>query len=150
MISFDTNIVFAAVNADSPLHDRAFAFIDSLSTRTDVIVSEIVLLELFVLLRNPAVVSKPLNAKEAGKLCDTFRQNPRWQCVSLPPEGRRFHDALWALLSGQEFARRRAYDIRLALSLIDQSATDFATVNLKDFSGIGFKRVWNPLGASPE
>ena len=68
-----------------------------------------------------------------------------WQCVGLPPENRRFHDAFWKTLASQEFARRRAYDIRLASSPIDQGATEFATVNLKDFKDLGFARLWNPL-----
>jgi hypothetical protein len=46
-----------------------------------------------------------------------------------------------------DFARRRAYDWRAALLLIQQGVTDFATVNEKDFRDCGFKRVWNPLAA---
>ena len=45
------------------------------------------------------------------------------------------------------FARRRAYDWRAALLLIQQGVTEFATVNEKDFRDCGFKRVWNPLAA---
>jgi hypothetical protein len=43
------------------------------------------------------------------------------------------------------FARRRAYDWRAALLLIQQGVTEFATVNEKDFRDCGFQRVWNPL-----
>jgi hypothetical protein len=46
-----------------------------------------------------------------------------------------------------DFARRRAYDWRAALLLIQQGITDFATVNEKDFRNCGFRRVWNPLAA---
>lgn len=145
MIAFDTNIAFAAINTDLSQHNHAKAFIDSLATRTDVIVSELMLLELFVLLRNPVVSVKPLSAKVAASVCESFRLNLNWQCVGLPPENRRFHDAFWKTLASQEFARRRAYDIRLASSLIDQGATEFATVNLKDFKDLGFARVWSPL-----
>jgi hypothetical protein len=42
-------------------------------------------------------------------------------------------------------ARRRAYDWRAALSMLRQGVTEFATVNVKDFEGFGFARVWNPL-----
>lgn len=41
--------------------------------------------------------------------------------------------------------RRRAYDWRAALLLIQQCVTEFATVNEKDFRDCGFRRVWNPL-----
>jgi hypothetical protein len=45
----------------------------------------------------------------------------------------------------KNFARRRAYDWRAALSMLRQGVTEFATVNVKDFEGLGFSRVWNPL-----
>jgi hypothetical protein len=63
----------------------------------------------------------------------------------LPPENRAFHDAFWPKLAHEAFARRRAFDWRTALSLVNQGVTEFATVNLKDFAGLGFTRVWNPL-----
>jgi hypothetical protein len=44
-----------------------------------------------------------------------------------------------------DFARRRAYDWRAALLLIQQGVTEFATVNEKDFRDCGFQRVWNQL-----
>jgi hypothetical protein len=34
-----------------------------------------------------------------------------------------------------------------ALTLTAQGVDDFATVNVKDFTGLGFRRVWNPLAA---
>ena len=46
-----------------------------------------------------------------------------------------------------DLARRRAYDWRAALLLIQQGVTEFATVNEKDFRNCGFQRVWNPLAA---
>ena len=42
-------------------------------------------------------------------------------------------------------ARRRAYDWRAVLLLIQQGVTEFATVNEKNFRDCGFQRVWNPL-----
>jgi len=29
--------------------------------------------------------------------------------------------------------------------MTSQGVTEFATVNTKDFEGLGFRRVWNPL-----
>ena len=54
-------------------------------------------------------------------------------------------DELWSRLREPGLARRRAYDLRLALTLRRYGVTDFATVNVKDFEGLGFQRVWNPL-----
>ena len=44
---------------------------------------------------------------------------------------------------------RRIFDIRLALTLLHFGVTDFATTNLKDFEGLGFERIWNPLEERP-
>ena len=48
----------------------------------------------------------------------------------------------------KDFAFRRLYDARSALTLVTQGVTEFATVNVKDFVGLGFQRVWNPLETS--
>jgi hypothetical protein len=145
MISIDTNILFAAVDADHALHSRAVTFIDSLHDRDDVAISEFMLLELYSLLRNPVVLTKPLSASAAVDVCEAFRQHPNWQLIGFPPDSRSFHDGFWPRLRGKEFARRRAFDWRAGLSLIQQGVTEFATVNVKDFQGFGFTRVWDPL-----
>jgi uncharacterized protein len=145
VISLDTNLLFAALNRDVDHHAQAYAFLDSLAQRSDVVISELVLLELYVLLRNPVVNQLPLGAEQASALCHGLRRNPNWQVVSLPAESRRFHDALWKQLAQDTMPRRRAFDLRLALSLIDAGVREFATINLKDFADTGFARVWNPL-----
>lgn len=145
MISLDTNILLPAVETTNPDHPRAAAFLGSLRSESDVAVSELVLIELYGLLRNPVVLLEPVSAREAAAVCESFRLHPRWQLLGLPPDGRAFHDALWSNLRDPRTPRRRIYDLRLGMSLVAQGITDFATVNVKDFQGIGFKRVWNPL-----
>jgi toxin-antitoxin system PIN domain toxin len=145
VISFDTNILLPAVESANPSHEMAVAFLESLQDRDDVAVSEFVLLELYGLLRNPAVLGKPLSAAKAATVCEAFRNHPRWQLIGFPADSRAFHDAFWPRLREPAFARRRAYDWRLALALLRQGVTEFATVNVKDFEGLGFARVWNPL-----
>lgn len=145
MISVDTNILFPAVDEDQPLHAKAAAFLESLQSREDVAISELILLELYELLRNPAVLTKPLSATAAVDVCEAFRQHPRWQILVFPPDSSHFHDTLWPRLRNETMARRRAYDWRAALTLTQQGVTEFTTVNEKDFQGFGFARVWNPL-----
>lgn len=145
MIAIDTNILFPAVDADQPLHATAAAFLVSLQTRGDVVISELVLLELYNLLRNAAVMQRPLSPSAAVDVCESFRRHPHWQLIGFPPDSRTFHDAYWPKLRGRDFARRRAFDWRIALSLLQQGVTEFATVNVKDFDGFGFTRVWNPI-----
>jgi uncharacterized protein len=148
MLSVATTVLFAALSSGAAHHAPAYAFLQSLTQRRDVVISELVLLELYVLLRNAVVNPQPLGAFEASRVCDAFRQNPYWQVVGLPPETRPFHDKLWLKLAQADTPRRRAFDLRLALSLLDAGADEFATVNLKDFADSGFKRVWNPLASS--
>lgn len=145
MISIDTNILFPAVDADQPLHAPAAEFLESLHVRRDVVISELVLLELYNLLRNAAVMQRPLSASTAVDVCESFRRHPHWQLIGLPPDSRQFHDAYWPKLRSRDFARRRAFDWRIALSLLQQGVTEFATVNVKDFNEFGFARVWNPM-----
>lgn len=145
MISIDTNILLPAVETGNSHHAAAAAFLESLQDREDVVISELILLELYGLIRNPAVLAKPLSADTAVDVCESFRQHPRWQVVGFPPDSRQFHDIFWPRLRAKDFARRRAFDWRAALSLRQQGVTEFATVNEKDFRGFGFVRVWNPL-----
>jgi toxin-antitoxin system PIN domain toxin len=147
MISLDTNILLPAVVADNPQHEKAAAFIESLHDNAEVAISEFILLELYSLLRNAAVLPRPLTAEQASDVCEAFRQHPRWQLIGFPPDSRTFHDLFWPRLREKSLARRRAYDWRTALSMLRQGVTEFATVNVKDFEGFGFARVWNPLTA---
>ena len=145
MISIDTNFLLPAVETGNAQHAPAAAFLESLQDREDVVISELILLELYSLLRNPAVLAKPLSANNAVDVCESFRQHPLWQVVGFPPDSRRFHDTFWPRLRAKDFARRRAFDWRAALTLLQQGVTEFATVNEKDFRGFGFAKVWNPL-----
>jgi len=57
-------------------------------------------------------------------------------------------DGVWDQAGRSAFAFRRIIDIRLASTLMHHGVTEFATANTKDFSRLGFARVWNPLLAS--
>ena len=52
---------------------------------------------------------------------------------------------VWHWAAKRMFATRRIIDVRLALTLRHHRVTEFATANVKDFAGLGFARVWNPL-----
>jgi toxin-antitoxin system PIN domain toxin len=145
MLSIDTNILLHALNEDSPNHRAALAWITSLQRVEDVAISEFILAELYSLLRNPAVLKRPLTAGEAAEVIQTYRTHPRWRLIGFPSESRSPHDTLWNKATARTFAFRRLYDTRTALTMIAQGVTEFATANVKDFEGVGFRRVWNPL-----
>jgi predicted nucleic acid-binding protein len=115
-----------------------------------VVVSEFVLVELYRLLRNAAVVSRPLSAPEAAAVVARWRAHPSWRVVG-EPEGASIYQPLWQIAGRAGFASRRIFDVRLALSLQAAGVREFATANVRDFADLGFERVWNPLeeGAFP-
>ena len=141
MISFDTNIAVHAANSASPDHAAAVSFLHSLGPRTDVVICELVLVELYLKLRNEKIFARPLSAEQAAKVCQAYRSNGAWKLVNSAP----IMDDVWREAAKKQFPFRRIIDLRLGLTLRHYGVTDFATANLKDFQGLGFTRVWNPL-----
>lgn len=144
MISCDTNILFAACDADSPRHAVARAFLLEHGANPAFVLAEQVLMELYVLLRNPAVSHPPLDGAKATGIIRAFRTNPQWRLVDVPADGSVMED-VWRFVARAGFAYRRIFDVRLALTLRHHGVTEFATANLRDFDGLGFARVWDPL-----
>lgn len=145
MFSIDTNLLLHAFNEDSPSHAAADAWLTPLHDSEDGAISEFILAELYGLLRNPAVIKHPLSADEAVEIIQIYRCHPRWRVIGFPIESRPLHDALWQKARRKDFAFRRLYDARAALTMMAQGVTEFATINVKDYEGLGFRRVWNPL-----
>lgn len=146
MISIDTNIFLYAQNLDCREHLAAYDFVLECSNRNDVVVCELVLVELYVLLRNPLVLKNPLSSTQAVEICKAFRQNPKWRLVENAP----VMEAVWGKANRPGFPRRRIFDIRLALTLKHHGVTDLATGNIKDFQDLGLHRVWNPVFENPK
>jgi len=145
MLSIDANLLLYALNSASPWHDESRAWLTSIQGEEEVAISELILTELYGLLRNPAVLKHPLPANAAVEVIQTFRAHPRWRLIGFPTESRPLHEALWQKARANGFAFRNIYDTRSALTMTAQGVTEFATVNVKDFEGLGFRKVWNPL-----
>ncbi|TDU66063.1 toxin-antitoxin system PIN domain toxin [Prosthecobacter fusiformis] len=143
MLSFDTNLAVHAANSASPFHAKAADFIKSLVTRKDVAICELVLVELYLKLRNEKIFSRPLSAEKAAAVCQSYRKNRAWLLIESAP----VMDDVWQQAAGSQFAFRRIIDLRLALTLRHHGVTEFATANEKDFQNLGFSRIWNPLTA---
>lgn len=69
MIGIDTNILIYARVADAPLHARAVSFLGSLHDDPGVVIAELVLVEFYMALRNPAILTPPLDAPAAAAEC---------------------------------------------------------------------------------
>lgn len=141
MISIDTNLLLYAQNQDCQEHEAAVAFLSDCARRDDVAICELVLVELYQLLRNQAVLDRPLGAADAAEVCKGFRSNPRWALIENAP----VMDKVWAVASRPRVARRRLFDARLAFTLRHHGVRELATRNVKDFDGFGFERVWDPI-----
>jgi len=145
MLSLDANLLIYAFNTACPEHERASGYLNGLVANDEIAISEFILCELYVLLRNPAILRDPLSPSEATEVVCSYRRHPRWQIVGYPPNSQILHDELWAMTASRTFARRGIFDARTAIALRAFGVRDFATANVKDFQGLGFRKVWNPL-----
>jgi toxin-antitoxin system PIN domain toxin len=145
MISIDTNVLLYSLNPNSIWHEAAVDFLrQNLGVQSvRIAITDYVLVELYVLLRNPAVMAKPLSAQGARDLVTAYWDAPNVSRI----ENANVMDEVWKLAGGMDFARRRIFDARLALTLRHGGVTHFATTNVKDFEGWGFEKVWNPLAS---
>jgi len=141
VISFDTNIVVHAANADSTDSPQARAFLEEVGQRKDVVICELMLVEVFLKLCNQKIFPNPLSSSESWDFCDRLRRNRNWRVVESAP----VMDEVWKLSRQKLFPFRRIIDLRLGLTLRHFRVEEFATTNGKDFQSIGFRRVWNPL-----
>ena len=143
MISADTNIFVHAADPNSPRHRAARAFFETLAHGgEEFVLCELVLVELYMLLRNPAVFSKPYSALESAAYCLALKQNPSWRCIDYDPS---VSASLWDYAKRTKSGYRHIIDARLAFTLQHHGVRRFATVNQKDFKNFGFLEVWNPL-----
>jgi len=143
MISADTNLLIHAADPDSPHHLRSRAFFTGLQDRDEeFVLCELVLVELYMQLRNPAIFVKPYSAREAAAYCHALKQNPAWRCVDYDPL---VAEQLWTWATNTKAGFRQIIDARLAITLRHHGVTAFATANQKHFNGFGFTKVWNPL-----
>jgi toxin-antitoxin system PIN domain toxin len=141
MIAFDTNILLPALVTRHPKHSEARTFIEK-HQHPKVCLCELVLVETYVLLRNPAISPCPLTAPEAATIIRRLRTHPNWRLIDYP--GGLMHP-IWACAFQPNFSRRRIFDARLAQTLRHHGVTEFATDNVKDFQDFGFTRVWSPF-----
>lgn len=142
ILSADTNLFLYAANPVSPYHDAARRFFEKeVSTGQRFLLCGLVLVEIYMQLRNPAVFKKPKTAKEATAFCDALRANPAWEYGDYEPEVAK---SLWAWASKTTTGFRHIIDARLAFTLRHHGVTHFATANTHHFDEFGFENVWNP------
>ena len=147
MESCDTNILLYYLNSECAEHPSARAYLESKINDSGFALCELVLVELYVLLRNPAVVSKPLSAKEAVDTIQIFKSNPVWALLDYPGG---LMPAVWRYAAAPGISRSAVFDARLALTLKHYGVQIFATHNPRHFQGYGFQQVIDPITAQAE
>lgn len=144
MLSIDTNILLYAHNRDCPEHEPARRFVEACASRNDVAICDLVLMELYQLLRNPAVLRVPLDAEPAAALCRAWLDHPRWARIESAP----IMNQVWKFAARPGIACRAVFDARIALTLRHHGVTALATRNPRDFEGFGFTQLFNPIDAN--
>lgn len=143
ILSADTNLFLYAANPDSPYHAGARRFFEQEADGKErFLLCGLVLVELYMQLRNPAVFKKPKTAREATAFCDALRSNPAWEFGDYEPDVAK---PLWNWAAKTKTSFRHIIDARLAFTLRHHGVTHFATANTKHFAGFEFVKVWNPL-----
>lgn len=145
MLSIDTNLLFEACESSTPRHAKAVAFLRKQAHNRELALCELVLAELYVLLRNPALSRSPLSAPAAAAIIQTFRRNSAWRLIDYPGTGSDVAERLWQRAAQPDTPYRTLFDARLALTLRHHGVTELATRNIRDFHDYGFARVWDPL-----
>lgn len=144
MLSCDTNILLYAYNQSAPEHKQSIDFITKNLTNSEFAISELALMEYYVLLRNPAVTKAPLSAQQAVSVIKTVRANPNWTVLKGTTD---VSDDVWRAASKNDFPRRAIFDARLAYSLAAQGVKRFATRNVADFQRFGLFEVFDPISS---
>lgn len=143
MLGIDTNILLYSLNPASKYQAKAFHFLENVfrDKLQRVVIADYVLVELYLLLRNEVVMKRPLDGPEATRLVRSYWKIPNVYRV----EHAAIMDRVWKVVGRKGIPRRRIFDVRLAETLRHHGVTHFVTANVKDFSGFGFTKVWNPL-----
>ena len=146
MRSCDTNVLAYFYDPSSPAHGPATKYLEEQADRGDFVLCDLMLVELYVLLRNSAVFTKACTAEEAVAQIRGLIANPRWRVVHYP--GKLVMDLVWQDAQREGIGRRAIYDARVARTLRHHGVREFATRNVKDFERFGFERVFNPIDAA--
>lgn len=143
MNSIDTNILLYAINQDCPEHEAAMRFVRrALEKPSSWIVSDQVWFELYRLLRNPVVLSRPLNASEASATIEWYRHHSGWLSCAWDPE---LMPKLLPIWRHPEFLARNGFDAVLAVTLRAHGVETLYTRNTRDFRSLGLLEVTDPF-----
>ena len=100
MTGIDTNLLLAWLNSAHPWYPAARPWFESRTQSTDLVLCELVLTDLYGLLRNPKLWTRPLTAPEAVAMIQRLREHPHWELIDYPGG---LMDAVWQHASAPRF-----------------------------------------------
>lgn len=143
MKSLDTNILLYAINEDCAEHEACRNLVQvALKDSSSWIIADQVWFELYRLLRNPSVLKHPLSPEKATASIAWYRDRSGWLRCAWEPE---IMATALPFFRDPDFPARRVFDLVLALTLLHNGVTEFATRNTRDFEAFGFATLVNPL-----
>lgn len=114
MLTADTHLFIHAADPDSRHHAKAREFFGGLAAQPDeFVVCELVLVELYMQMRNGAIFVKPYSAREAAEYCQAMKTNPLWRGIDYDPK---VAPNLWKWATGTKAGFRQIMDARLAFT----------------------------------
>jgi len=143
LCSLDTNILLYASNEDAAEHAVCKKLLQGVvDAPADWVVADQVYFELYVALRNPKVMQRPMSAAEAANHVSTVRNE-----LGIMHCG--YRTECWShvlhSMKNDDFPFRRTHDAVLAATLLAHGVKVFYTRNTKDFLASGFDQVVNPV-----
>ena len=140
--SVDSNLLVYAHNTNAPEHEVCSAFIKRLlESGEQVLILHQTLFELFSILTNPIIVSKP-NPAQAWKICRYYSSHGALQTASYEAP---VFLIIQELLDENMQHGRRFFDLVLAATLKHHGVQRFYTRNERHFRQYSFLEVINPL-----
>ena len=143
MKSLDTNILLYATNADCEEYAGCRELVTRALKEGDTwVIADHVWFELYRLLRNPAVLQRPLDAGLAADTIAWYREKSGWLQCAWEPAMMKDLAPLWRSAS---VSPRRTFDLILAVTLKAHGVDRFYTRNVNDFKDLGFFEVVDPV-----
>ncbi|MDA2920737.1 hypothetical protein MYX76_14815 [Desulfobacterota bacterium AH_259_B03_O07] len=142
--ALDANILVYAYNLDSPLNQKAYAFLkeEVLSGNLKACLPYQSLYEFYSIVTNPKRVERPLEPRKAREIIETYMKARNFP--NIYPRKSNLRNVL-NLLTKYVISRQEIFDLVFVATLIDNGVDGVITRNAKHFSMFDFLNVLNPL-----
>jgi len=146
--AIDTNLLVYAHNRDSPLHESAKTFMETVMNQRDengnlgVCIPAQVLIE-FISVVTSNRLNTPLSLPQATAIVQDYLDTG----ITILTQKESYLENAIELLS-QVTSRKRIFDVAIAAILKDNQISGIYTANVEDFDGFTFLEVINPLKPS--